>query len=152
MTTTTRPTITLVYAGLRITSKNKLGEAYYEVKDGVTNDTDLRLYEKNKKRDKMGGSVGMMYTVETNNDGSSIYTNTATFIGRWANTQQVVDWEARSRANRDEYEAYLARYKETRFSQVKHDMVRIRAAYQKLPNASKRFFLAQLVDFLHTGE
>jgi len=154
MTEKTRPTITLVYAGYRFTSGDKLAEAYYLVDGDELRDNDIKLFPKSKRRDKMGGSVGMMYEVETTDPktAESIYTATAKFVGRWHNKQQVVDWEAKSRSSRDEFDAYMARYKETRFNQVKHDMIRIRAAYQKLPNAHRRFFLAQLVDFLHTGE
>ncbi len=151
--TTNNPIVTLVYAGVFLGTTRKLYNKYYQLVDGTLSTESWAFDAKTKGQRQMGGSVGLLYEVERDPvQDDRIFPGTAKSVGRYDDAEQVIAWEAQSRSAKAEHAAYLSRYKDTRFSALKHQMAPIRDAYQSLPAPARQQFLAQLVSFLYTAE
>ena len=140
-TTETRIPIRLVYAGRRISKDKKLGDQWMEI-DSTNKVIHERFYMGFKPP---GCNVGIGYTVDSIQEGESIYTNSYREPFEFSNHELVTMWEIKDKAEYHKHtEIKLVKRfaKESAFANAMEPVKRI---YRRLPNSEKQTFIVMLL-------
>lgn len=130
------PTIELVF---KYIEANQAGVAYIW---GETSN-DYRSYGGVKGRNMAEARPGMIYRFPVQE--RSVFHGYAEFVGTWANTDDVIQWEAMNRAQMQKRAAGQKLAKTLRESELQRHLAPLRTAYGSLSAMQRNQFLAWLV-------
>jgi hypothetical protein len=133
--------IRLVYAGRRLSKEKKLGDQWMEI-DSNNKVIRERFYMGFRP---LGCSVGTGYTVDSTEEGESVYTNSYREPFEFSNHELVTMWEIKDKAEYHKHtEIKLVKRfaKENAFADAIEPVKRI---YRRLPNSERQTFLVMLL-------
>jgi hypothetical protein len=145
----------LVYVGKRMCTKNKLYFAYHVLerpgKPAVANDgthldqkAGLSLYDK-----MTDYPIGTLVEVQCDqHEPSTIYTNTATRVGRWENQDNIQEWSAAHRAAKTDFETHKLDKRLKGRDEFVRAMEPLQRMYQNMPFASRLAFKVMVLDHI----
>jgi hypothetical protein len=142
-----KPTVRLVYAGRRESTKGSTGYAYATLEALERGSEPDRFYSK-----QIGkvAQVGAIVEVEYNPDNlTSIYSATGRWVGRWTDDRVVIDrWRASDLAEEDRRTRKSLLTKVNREDPLDDVLTRLSAAAAGLTRAEKRALAARLMEAL----
>lgn len=141
-----------VYVGVRKTRQGKRRYAWkrlvWEINDGQELDVSNDLLLFGGKRNLGRGTPGVVYDFDyqINDDGISISGDNRDYAGRWQNGDQVVEWQARSRAEANAIAQANKRKQEQDLELVREALEPVRRAYRFAgSNKAKSHLLAFVI-------
>jgi len=146
-----RDVIHIVCTGTTLTSKNKRGIKYIQVTQEDIDNAVIQLtgrewvfgYNRDFNRvDVIGG----IYRVEAMNN--SVYLGTAQYHGRWANKDDLLEWDTRSRLCQTELDAESKLKKLRAENHLKNTLETLRQMYWDLPAPRRLAFLTSIIYYI----
>ena len=149
--------VNLLYLGMRAGRDVARVHEWAEI-DGIENDgselpktVKTRIYGKKRKKNNnvvSSCSPGSIYKFEQ--EGDSIFGNTATYQGFWKNKTDCARWQAESRARDYEIDAKVKEKKDNKRRVDLETLDTLASAYYNLVGNQKTILLAEIIKYLTT--
>lgn len=146
-----RSKVTLVNAGTRVDSNNKLWLCFYKVNDDGTREEKHRSYSKVKGLGRPGG----VYEFDCDaDDDSTIYPGSVHYVRFWAEKQdspkedEVLQWQMKHDAAHVADRARKRQKKDTSRNLIRERLRPIRDAYVKSVGWERKAIVAEVVAYI----